>query len=67
MNLKEPQKSIRIYQIVQILSEYATFETMNGNVVTIRLANNNAHVSGFDHNGKDNGISIVISPKPNEA
>lgn len=52
---------------MRILSEYATFETMNGNVVTIRLANHNAHVSGFDHNGKDNGISIVISPKPNEA
>lgn len=47
-------------------SEYATFEAMNGDVVTIRLANHNAHVSGFDHNGKDNGISIVISPKPNE-
>ena len=47
-------------------SEYATFETKNGNIVTIRLANHNAHVSGFDHNDKDNGISIVISPKPNE-
>ena len=47
-------------------SEYATFETMNGDIVTIRLANHNAHVSGFDHNGRDNGISIVVSPKPNE-
>ena len=47
-------------------SEYATFETKNGNIVTIRLENHNAHVSGFDHNDKDNGISIVISPKPNE-
>ena len=47
-------------------SEYATFETKNGNIVTIRLANHNAHVYGFDHNDKDNGISIVISPKPNE-
>ena len=47
-------------------SEYATFETKNGNIVTIRLANHNAHVSGFDHNDKDNGISIVISPTPNE-
>ena len=47
-------------------SEYATFETKNGSIVTIRLANHNAHVSGFDHNDKDNGISIVISPKPNE-
>ena len=47
-------------------SEYATFETKNGDIVTIRLANHNAHVSGFDYNGRDNGISIVISPKPNE-
>ena len=47
-------------------SESATFETKNGNIVTIRLANHNAHVSGFDHNDKDNGISIVISPTPNE-
>ncbi len=46
-------------------SEYATFETKNGQVVTIRLANHNAHASGFDHNRRDNGISIVISPKPN--
>ena len=30
------------------------------------MRNHNAHVSGFDHNDKDNGISIVISPKPNE-
>ncbi len=47
-------------------SEYATFETKNGLVVTIRLSNHNAHVSHFDYNGRDNGISIVISPKPNE-
>ena len=46
-------------------SEYATFETKNGKVVTIRLANHNARVSGFNHNGRDNGISIVISSKPN--
>ena len=47
-------------------SAYATFATKNGLVVTIRLSNHNAHVSGFDYNGRDNGISIVISPKPNE-
>ena len=46
-------------------SEYATFETKNGQIVTIRLANHNAHTSGFDHNDRDNGISIVISPKGN--
>ena len=41
-------------------SEYATFETMNGDVVTIRLANHNAHVSGFNHNGKDNGLFTTM-------
>lgn len=46
-------------------SEYATFETKNGQIVTIRLANHNAHTSGFDHHNKHNGISIVISPKGN--
>ena len=46
-------------------SQYATFETVNGEVVTIRLADHNAHVSGFDNAGRDNGISIVISRKPN--
>ena len=46
-------------------SEYATFETKNGQIVTIRLANHNARVSVFDHNKRDNGISIVISSKPN--
>lgn len=46
-------------------SRYATFETVNGEVVTIRLAEHNAHTSGFDHSGRDNGISIVISRKPN--
>ena len=46
-------------------SEYATFETKNGRVVTIRLADHNATVSNFDQRGKLDGISIVISPKPN--
>ena len=47
-------------------SEYATFETKNGKIVTIRLSNHNAKVSNFDNNGEADGISIVISPKPNE-
>lgn len=46
-------------------SQYATFETKNGQIVTIRLADHNAHTSGFDYSGKDNGISIVISAKKN--
>ena len=46
-------------------SEYATFETKNGNVVTIRIANHNATVSNFDNRGEQEGISIVISPKEN--
>ena len=47
-------------------SQYATFETKNGQVVTIRISNHNATVSNFDNSGEDNGISIVISRKPNE-
>lgn len=47
-------------------SEYATFETKNGKIVTIRLADHNAKVSGFDHNDHSSGISVVISAKGNE-
>ena len=46
-------------------SEYATFETKNGKVVTIRLANHNAKVSNFDNKEETEGISIVVSPKDN--
>ncbi len=46
-------------------SEYATFETKNGKIVTIRLANHSAKVSNFDKNGEEEGISIVVSPRPN--
>ncbi|MBR1789916.1 MAG: hypothetical protein IJ762_12180, partial [Bacteroidaceae bacterium] len=47
-------------------SRYATFETKNGHVVTIRLADHNAHTSGFDYSGRDNGISIVVSAKKSQ-
>lgn len=47
-------------------SQYATFETKNGQIVTIRLGNHNATVSSFDNNWEDNGISIVISRRANE-
>ena len=47
-------------------SQYATFETKNGQMVTIRLGNHNATVSRFDNNGEDNGISIVISRRANQ-
>jgi hypothetical protein len=47
-------------------SQYATFETKNGQTVTIRLGNHNATVSSFDNNGEDNGISIVISRHENK-
>ncbi len=46
-------------------SEYATFETKNGKIVTIRIANHNAKVSTFDNHGEADGISIVVSPKRN--
>ncbi len=47
-------------------SQYATFETKNGKIVTIRLSNHNATVSNFDNNGETDGISIVVSAKKNE-
>lgn len=47
-------------------SRYATFETKNGQIVTIRLANHNASTVRMDNAGNDNAISIVISRKPNE-
>ena len=47
-------------------SKYATFEAKNGVIFTIRISNHNATVSNFDNAGEENGISIVISRKPNE-
>lgn len=47
-------------------SQYATFETVNGQIVTIRLADHNASTRNFDNSGRENGISIVISRKPNQ-
>ena len=44
-------------------SEYASFETKNDKIITIRLSNHNAKVSNFDANGETDGISIVVSPK----
>ena len=47
-------------------SEYATFETKNGRLVTIRMANHNAKVSTFDNHNETEGISIVITANRNE-
>lgn len=47
-------------------SKYATFEAMNGDIVTIRISDHNATVSNFDNNGEENGVSIVVSRRPNE-
>ena len=44
-------------------SEYATFETKNGKIVTIRLSSHNAKVSNFDNNEEADGISIVVSAR----
>ncbi|WP_257606323.1 LPD5 domain-containing protein, partial [Gabonia massiliensis] len=46
-------------------SQYATFETKNGKIITIRLSNHNATVSNFDNVDETDGISIVVSPKKN--
>ena len=71
-NLLNEQKKHFISEVAKVLgaiqygsnSEYVTFETKNGEV-TLRLADHNAKVSNFDHSGRENGISIVISRKPN--
>lgn len=47
-------------------SRYATFETKNGRIVTIRLSNHNASVSTFDHHGEADSLSIVVSAKRNK-
>lgn len=46
-------------------SQYATFETKNGKIVTIRISNHNATASNLDVNGQEDAISIVVSNKPN--
>ena len=71
-NLSNEQKKHFISEVAKVLgarkygsnSEYVTFETKNGEV-TLRLADHNAKVSNFDYSGRENGISIVISRKPN--
>ncbi len=47
-------------------SQYATFETKNGNIVTIRISDHNATASNLDVNGQEDVISIVVSNKPNK-
>lgn len=47
------------------LSQHATFETMGGKVVTIRISNHNAKVSNIDNAGEEHGISVVITRRPN--
>ena len=46
-------------------SKYGTYETMSGDVVTIRLSNHNAAASNLDAMGEDEAISIVVTNKPN--
>lgn len=47
-------------------SQYGTFETPDGNRITIRVSNHNARVSNFDKNNESDGISIVISSHKNK-
>lgn len=46
-------------------SQYATFDIVNGKIVTIRLADHNAKVSTIDNHDEEEGISIVVSAKGN--
>lgn len=45
-------------------SEYATFEAVNGDVVTIRLSEHSATTKNFDIHNETEGISLVISAQP---
>ncbi len=47
-------------------SRYGRVEAKNGVTFILRLSDHNATVSNFDNNNEDNGISIVISRKPNK-
>lgn len=47
-------------------SEYATFEAVNGNIVTIRLSDHSATTKNFDIHNETEGISLVISAQPVE-
>ena len=46
-------------------SHYGTFKATNGDVFTIRVSNHNATISNFDNENEADGVSIVISNKPN--
>lgn len=46
-------------------SRYATIETKNGKIVTIRISDHNATASNLDVNGQEDAISIVVTNKPN--
>ncbi len=47
-------------------SQYGTFETKNGKIVTIRLSDHNSSVSNYDNAGVRDGISIIITSAPNK-
>ncbi len=47
-------------------SQYKSFETKNGKIITIRLSNHNATPEKLANNGQYDAISIVITNKPNK-
>ena len=47
-------------------SRYGRVDAVNGRSFILRLSNHNATVSNFDGNNERDGISIVVSRKPNE-
>ena len=47
-------------------SNYGDYVAVNGKEVTIRVSDHNVSVKDMDDAGKVNGISIVVSRKPNE-
>ena len=46
-------------------SYYETYKLGNGDIITLRVSNHNATISNFDNEGETDGVSIVISNRPN--
>ncbi len=47
-------------------SNYGTFETKSGVELRVRVSDHNAHPGNFEDAGYMNGLSIVVSRKPNK-
>lgn len=47
-------------------SKYHTYQTIGGDIVTLRLSNHNAKAANLDAMGENEAVSIIVTNKPNE-